>query len=70
MELCLHSPYAIVAWTEKILTLHIKMAAKSSICCNTNMHVKLHRDRINNETEAQKLNLTQKYVLEEHNISF
>jgi hypothetical protein len=34
------------------------------------MHVKLHLDRRNNETEAQKLNLTQKYVLEEHSISF
>jgi len=53
-------PYAFMAWTEKILTLHIKMAGISSICCNKNMHVKLHLDRRNNETEAQKLNLTQK----------
>jgi len=70
VELCLYSPYAFMAWTERILTLHIKKAAKSSICCNTHIHVKLHRDRRNNETEAKQLNLTQKYVLEEHNISF
>jgi len=41
------------------------MAAKSSKCCNKNMHL----NRRNNETEAQKLNLTQKYVLAEHSIS-
>jgi len=42
------------------------MAAKSSICCNKNSHL----DKRNNETEEQKLNQTQKYVLAEHSISF
>ena len=53
-------PYAFMAWTEKVLPLYLKMVAKSNVCYNMNIHVKLYLDRRNPATETQKYNLPQK----------